>query len=343
MEHPKEVSVTISPKAIVTVVLSFIGLWLLYQLHDIIALFIIITAIVVVLSPIIKSWERYIPRTLAIIVLYVLLFFGATIITALIIPPMVSQINQLLDSLQSSAWGQTLLASDSVTQLRDTFNLTIQGHGSEGASRLLSQFQGSLSVLYTKTVGFLGGLLATVTIVITSFYLLLEEENVYTFIRNLLPFSKQEKVTHITTKVNAKMSDWLRGQLILMVIVGLANGIALAILGVPYALLLGVWAGFTELFPYLGPVIGAIPGVFLAFTALGWVKGLIALVIYIVVQQLESQFLVPKIMGKALGLSPVTIIFALLIGGKLLGVVGVLLAVPVTAVLAVIYEELRKS
>ena len=137
------------------------------------------------------------------------------------------------------------------------------------------------------------------------------------------------------------MGSWLRGQLLLMFIVGAVNGIGLAILGVPYAFLLGLWAGLTELFPYVGPVAGAIPGVFIAFTALGPVKALIALIIYIVVQQLESNFLIPKIMGRALGLSPVAVIFALLIGGKLFGFIGLLLAIPVAAVLAVVYEEWR--
>ncbi len=341
MEQPKEVSIAVSPKAIVSLVLTLLGLWLLYLIHDIITLFIVVTAVVVVLSPIIKSWERYIPRTLAIIVLYVLVFVGALAITALIIPPVLSQLSDLLGMLQNTTIaGQ--FASDSIARLHDSFNLALQGHGSEGVSQLFNQFQGSLGAVYTKTIGLLGGVVATVTVFVTSFYLLMEEKNVYAFIQNLLPFSQREKATQITDKINDKMGNWLRGQLILMIIVGLADGIGLAILGVPYALLLGLWAGFTELFPYLGPWIGGAPGVVIAFATLGWVKGLIAFAIYMVVQQLESQFLVPKIMGKALGLSPVTIIFALLIGGKLLGLVGLLIAIPVTAILSIFYEEWRK-
>jgi predicted PurR-regulated permease PerM len=147
----------------------------------------------------------------------------------------------------------------------------------------------------------------------------------------------------IMDHISAKMGNYLRGQLLLMLSIGVVIGIALAILGVPYPLLLGIWAGLMELFPYVGPVLGAVPGVFLAFTTLGMVKGLIALVIYLIVQQLENQFLAPKIMGKALGLSPVVIIFALLIGGKLFGLVGLLIAVPVAGAISVFYQEWRNG
>jgi predicted PurR-regulated permease PerM len=150
-----------------------------------------------------------------------------------------------------------------------------------------------------------------------------------------------KKANDVIDGITHKMGSWLRGQLLLMLVVGVLVAIGMAILGVPYALLLGVWAGITEFFPAIGPILGGLPGVILAFTTLGLVKGIIALVIYIVIQQLENHILVPRIMGKALGLSPVVIILSLLIGGQLLGFIGLIVAIPIAAVVSVIWEVWR--
>ena len=149
---------------------------------------------------------------------------------------------------------------------------------------------------------------------------------------------QQDKIFEVMNKIGFKMGGWLRSQFILMIIVGVADGIILMILGVPYALTLAVWGGLTEVIPYIGPWLGLIPAFIVAFT-ISPLKGLLIFIAYIIIQQLESQFLVPKIMGKAVGLSPVIIILAILIGAKLMGILGVLIAVPAAAAISVIIQE----
>jgi predicted PurR-regulated permease PerM len=335
----QQVDINIPVKTIITVVLSLLGLWVIYQIRDIVSLFLIVLILVIAFSPLIQSWERYMPRTLAIIVLYTILLFSILIISALIIPVVLNQLSSFLGYLETNFMHFGFSSDNFIEQLRSNLNLVLQGENSQALTQLFSQFRGSLGTVYSTTLGFLGGIVAVFTVLISSFYLLLEEKNVYRFIQSVVPVSKHKKIEVIIEQISQKLGNYLRGQLLLMAVVGLVTGIALAILGVPYAFLLGVWAGVMELLPYVGPVLGAVPGVFLAFTTLGVVKGMIAIVIYFLVQQIENQFLVPKIMSRALGLSPVVIIFALLIGGKLFGFLGLILAVPVAAVLSVIIQE----
>ncbi len=343
MDQAKDVKISIAPHTILSIVATLLILWILYQVRDIALLFLVVLALVVALSPIIRAWEKYLPRPIAILILYILLFFALVLISALILPPVVSQLSDFLSYLQHNFANSGYTSISAIQRFQDNVNLLLQGQGFQALGQLVTQFRGSLGAVYNTTLGFLGGIIGLITVFVSSFYLLQDENNIYQMLTSFFPERHHKKIHRIIDGISNKMGSWLRGQLLLMVIVGLADGLALGLLGVPYALLLGLWAGLTEVLPYAGPIIGALPGVILAFASLGLVKGVVAILIYLAVQQIESQFLVPKIMGRALGLSPVTIIFSLLIGGKLLGFIGVVIAIPVAAALSVIYREWRTN
>ena len=137
----------------------------------------------------------------------------------------------------------------------------------------------------------------------------------------------------------------MRAELVLMLVVGVFTYFVLLLLGIKYALLLAVIAGFLEIIPFLGPIIAAVPALFIAMTD-SWLKVLLVGIAYFLIQQAENNILVPKIMQKATGLNPIVTIVVILIGGKLGGLVGVLIAVPVAVmVMAVIdnFEILKKE
>ena len=335
MDRINDFKLIIPPKTIITILVTIFLVGILYQIRDILILFLIVVALVVTFSPIIRSWEKYIPRPLAIFLLYLLLALSVTLVGVLVLPVFFTQLRDFLFHLYETANYYGINSGDIYNQLRNL-------QGTQNFGQLLGQFRGSLGTLYSTTMGFVGGLIALFTVLVTTFYLLLEEKNLQQSITSLIPVNQHKRASNIFDKISDKMGRYLRGQVLLMLIVGVVIGVAMKILGVPYAMLLGIWAGSMELLPYVGPIVGALPGVLLAFT-LGPTYGIIALIIYFLVQQLENQFLVPKIMGHALGLSPVVIIFSLLIGGKLLGFVGLLIAVPITAALGVLYEEWRSS
>ena len=143
----------------------------------------------------------------------------------------------------------------------------------------------------------------------------------------------------VFNRMQKKLGLWLRGQLILCLVIFILTYIGLLILGVKYALIIAVIAGLTEFIPYLGPVLGAIPAVFIAFTQ-SPTLALFTAILYIIIQQIENNFLVPKIMQKAVGLNPIVSIVAIMIGFSVGGVVGALLSIPVATAGTVLVEDM---
>jgi len=274
MEKPHSVQVIIPLKTVLTLILSLLAVWVVYQVRDVLVLFLIVVAIVVAFSPIIRSWEKVMPRTLAIVLLYALLLLSLIIVGVLIIPVFLSQLRGFLLYIQDVAAFYGFNSGNIYQQIRQ-----IQG-GPQAIGQLFAQFQGSLGTLFSTTLGVVGGLVAGFTVFISSFYLLLEEKNMQTFLASIIPVSHHKQVGQVVDHISEKMGSYLRGQVLLMVSIGLIDGIAMALLGVPYALLLGLWAGIMELLPYVGPILGALPGVLLATTQMGVTKGLIVLFVF---------------------------------------------------------------
>jgi len=139
-------------------------------------------------------------------------------------------------------------------------------------------------------------------------------------------------------RIQQKIGAWARGQFILGLIIGVMCFIGLIFLLPEYALVLAIVAGLTELIPYLGPTLGAIPAVFLGFTVSPG-HGLAVLILYIIIQQLENNVVVPQVMRRQLGLNPIMIIIAMLVGARLAGIVGLILAVPVATAISVVGKD----
>ena len=322
--------IDITNSTLIRFILILLGLWFVYYIRDVFVLLFLVLIIVAGLSPTVDRWAKYITRPGAVISVFLLLFVALAAIFSLLVPPLVHQTQEFTLNLPSY-----------------TESLSRQGDGflpqfSDLIAKNLNQLSGSLSnlgqLLFSKTVGVISGVVAVITVLVLTFYLLLEEEGLKKIYRGLLPAGQHEALSETTRKIASKLGAWLRGQIFLMFVVGVFTTIGLFIVGSPYALTLGLWSGLTEVIPILGPWIGAIPGV-----AVGLVdsplQGFLTLLVYIVVQQLEGNVLVPRIMSKAVGLNPFIVILAILIGGKLYGLMGVLLSVPMAAAISVIAED----
>jgi len=314
---------------IIKVVLVILLLWFLYAVRDVVVLFFIVLVIVAALGPLVDRMSRHIPRVLAMIILSLTFLTILAAIGYLIIPPVVSQLQQLAVNLP--------YIMDKLGPLYQTLKDSVS-HYQEQLLNLSSQVITVTSGIFSTTLGFVEGLIAVITIVILSFYMLLEAKTIKGFLYSLMPAERKEQIVDVLKKIANKMGSWMRGQVTLMLVIGILDGIALMILGVPYALTLAVWGALTEVIPYVGPWLGLLPAFLIALT-ISPLKALFVLIAYILIQQLESQFLAPKIMGKAVGLSPVIIILALLCGAKLMGILGVIIAVPIAAALAVLIQE----
>ena len=181
-----------------------------------------------------------------------------------------------------------------------------------------------------------------IAIVIVSFYLSVMKRGIEGFIESVVPARHEAYVMNLWKRSEAKVGKWIQGQMLLALIVGLAVYVGLALMGVKFALLMGILAMALEIVPMVGPVLAAIPAVFLSFLQ-DPSMGLWVILFYVVVQQLENHLLVPVVLGKTTGLNPVVVIMALLIGNQLAGISGMLLSVPVATIIVEMLEDLAKQ
>src|SRR2546421_229767 len=209
----------------------------------------------------------------------------------------------------------------------------------------LPQELNNLSRFFAPAAGvafrFLGGVATVITVLFMAFYMLVEGPAIRSGFAALFPRRERAKIEEVLDQIGAKFGGWLRGQLLLGFIIGLAAWLLTSLIGLPYPVVLGVVAGITALVPMIGPTLGAVPAGFLALVQPP-VKILFVIAGYAAIQQAESNFVVPRVMRSAVGLSPLLTILALVIGGKLLGIMGALLGVPVAAALQVVVGEIAR-
>jgi predicted PurR-regulated permease PerM len=190
-----------------------------------------------------------------------------------------------------------------------------------------------------------GGIVGALTVFVIAFYYLMEKVWLRRLILLEIAPGPRERVDRIWGNVEAKVGDWLRGQLLLCLAIGMTATIGYGVLGVRFWPLLGLWAGLTEIIPIIGPWLGGVPAVIIALTQ-SWNKALLVIGFILLLQLLENTVLVPRIMRGAVGLTPLTVFVAILAGTQFLGVLGALLAIPVAAAVQVVlsdYFEARRE
>lgn len=187
-----------------------------------------------------------------------------------------------------------------------------------------------------------GGIFSLLLVFVFSFYFTMEEKGVDEFLRLVTPAQHEHYVLDLWARVKSKIELWMQGQLLLGIIVGVLTFLLLTIFGIPHALVLSVLAGTFELIPLFGPTLSALPAFGIAYAAGGISLALIALGIYVVIQQFENHLIYPLVVTKVVGVSPVMVILALAVGIKLAGFFGVLLAVPAAALIQEIAADIDK-
>jgi len=212
-----------------------------------------------------------------------------------------------------------------------------------GLSDLITGFQKVLSHFssgFVNTISAVfGGVLSFVLIVVLSFYLAVQEDGVSNFLKVITPLKNEKYIISLWKRSQKKIGYWMQGQILLGLIVGVLLYLGLTILGVKNALLLSVFAAFFEIIPLFGPVIAAIPAVLLSFADGGLTAGLLVVGLYLIIQQFENHLIYPLVVKKVVGVSPIMVILALVIGYKLAGFLGVLLSVPIAAAITEYFRD----
>ncbi|MBP9760448.1 MAG: AI-2E family transporter [Candidatus Pacebacteria bacterium] len=337
MNSSKPLQITITPGTVVSTVLILLGFWLAWYLRDL--LLVVLTAVVLASS--IESTTRRmvrwgLPRVMAVALLYLVVVLGISALFYFFVPQLVSETRNLAEAFPTY-----------LNKINVSPHDTLLGAGSGSLTDVLMQFQDMLKasssgILAAATTIF-GGLMSFALIVVLSFYFAVQDHGLDDFLRMVTPLKNQEYVLHLWTRAQHKMGRWLQGQLILSLIVGVLVYIGLLILGVPYALLLGIIAAFLELVPVFGSLLAAVPAVAVAFMDGGASLALLTIALYVVVNQLEGNLIAPLVVQKVLGISPLVVILAIIIGAQLGGFLGILIAVPVAAAVQEYVNDLQKG
>jgi predicted PurR-regulated permease PerM len=283
------------------------------------------------LAPAVKLLERVMPRFLAILLVYLIVLGALSALLYLIVSTAIVQVISLSDyvrflltpgkSGQLTPLEQTLrslgLSQSQIASARDQVIAGIEG------------FAGSVVPLLT---GLVGAVLDVILVAVLSIYLLASGSRVSDWLRRNMPDQQQGRMKLLLDTLQRVVGGYMRSQLLLCVLIGLLVGVGMQVIGVPFALLLGVLAFVLEFIPVLGTLVSGAICVLLALTK-GWVIALIVLVYFVVVHVIEGDVVGPRIVGKAIGLHPVVSLAALIAGAELFGIGGALLASPVAGVL----------
>lgn len=321
-------NIIISFRTILLTIALLGSAWLLFQIRGVILLIFVALIFALILDPLVNflqkkwKWSRFAGASLIYLVLIAFIIF----ISTFFIKPLVEQTTNLLLQLPGLLTSLEFLPG-------------VEGFDKKLSSSLLDQLTLSSGDIVKVGLGAFSNIIAIFSVLVFSFYLLLDFDKVKDSFVDFFPEKEQKKLKKLLSDIEIKLGSWLRGQLILMLLVGLATFVGLSLLRVKYALPLALLAGFLEIIPMIGPTISAVPAIIVAGTDALWL-GLATLLLYILIQQLENNFIVPKVMQKAVGFNPLVTIVALLTGGKLFGVAGALLAIPVLAISVIVVRFL---
>jgi predicted PurR-regulated permease PerM len=326
--------------------LAVILLWAAYLVRSVLLLLYISALLAVGFSPIVRLIERQkvlsvgtrrLPRWLAILVLYVAILGTITGIGFMIVPPLVDQAKQLWTAApEMTGRAQEFLIDKGLLKERLTWQEAVErAPVSEGGGQAVNTVVGAV-------FGVLGGLFGFFTILILTFYLLVEGDSLRDTFLKLFPRQRRPGLSAASRDITVKVSAWLGGQLLLALVIGTTSAIGLWLMGIPFFYVLALISAVGELIPVVGPILAAIPAVAVASTV-SMNKVLLVVVFFVVQQQFENHVLVPKIMERQVGVSAVTVIVALLIGGHLLGIAGAILAVPTAAILQVLFAQVTRE
>jgi predicted PurR-regulated permease PerM len=341
----KEIRVSITPGTVFAALFVIAGAYIFWLLRDLVLL--VLTAIVIASA--IEPWiaffiRRHIPRFVAALLVYIIVFGSVFSILYFFFPPIISDAANFLSAMPR------YLDTINVTTPFSTITNTTGVVGSQSQAQSFIQTLISLQSVFTSSsasilqlfVTFFGGIFSLVLVIVLSFYFALQDTGVDDFLRLVMPVAYEEYSVDLWKRAQKKIGLWMQGQVLLSVIVGILVYLGLLIIGIPYALLLSVFTAIAEIIPVFGSLIAGTVAVIVAYSDGGVSLGIIVAGLYVVVNQFESNLIYPLIVKKIVGIPPLLVIVALIAGYTLAGFLGVLLSVPVAAVVLELITDFDK-
>lgn len=319
--------IVISIKTILTAALMGVALYLILKLGAIIGIVFIALLITVSMEHTVSFFmeqtfmNRPLNRPLAVLLTYFVVFLSLSILLSVGFDPVITQIQKLL---------QTLSTQQKVFSLGDNLNFSL--------NEILASFVSTSGGVVIATKSIFSNAASIFSVLMLSIYMSIDWENIKKHFINIIPEKSRPTVENIFSEIEFNIGHWLRGQLILMAAIGLLSYVGLVLIGVQYPLALGIVSGLMEIVPILGPVISAVVAALVAVVD-SPIKAVFAVLVFALIQQLENNILVPKVMAQVTGFSPIIILLVLLIGSELFGIIGAVTAVPVLIITVIIIKN----
>ncbi len=341
----KHFSISITTGTLIKAIIIAVAAYFVWILRDLLLL--ILTAIVIAsaIEPGVVFFIRHrIPRLLAVLFMYLAVFGSLFTIVYFFFPPIIddaalffASVPQYIDTfnLQSSLVG----VSDATNHLNSSEESSVLSTIEVFRNAFTSGSSGVILLIST----FFGGIFSLFLVIVLSFYFAMQETGIDDFIRLITPKKHEEYAVDLWLRAKRKIGLWMQGQILLSVIVGVLVSLGLFIMGVPYALLLGIITALAELVPIFGSLVAGALAVIVAFSAGGLPLAFIVAGLFIIVNQFEANLIYPLVVKKVVGIPPLLVIIALIAGGEIAGFLGILLSVPIAAAAQEFFSDFSKS
>lgn len=338
----REQRITFSLSGLLVIVASILSLFVLWQLQSLLIILMISVVIAASIAPLVEAAERlHVPRWLGTIVVYFTLLSGLAGVGLLLGPAVASQLQRLLQGVPIYAEKLIALAQNTIATLNDNppdvfafFDVQ------QFTSWLFRSSQQLVLRSYSITRGILGGAISLILSLFISGYMVADSKTLVRSVVRLFPQPWEERLAAQVSIISIRMGSYIRGRILVSLILGMATTVGLGFLGLrDFSLGLGAIAGVTNLIPFIGPVLGAIPALVVAIAAGGW-KFLWVLLFFVVIQNIETYILDPLLVGSSVGLHPLYQLLAVVGGTQILGILGALIVPPWVAGAAALIENL---
>ncbi len=358
VNEDKRIKINVRKVFFVLIFITFI--YLIYKilnkysfLSSLFGMFIFSVIMAYLFNPIVNFFEkRKIRRSLGILIVYAIILGVIVILSLTIIPNITKEAKKLMEILPL----YLNRIFDFLNNIYDRYYSSIyslppqlQGveqavmDSAENIGNILSE---SIKKITNSMMNILPKITSIILVPIFTFYLILDKDSIKNKIYITVPKDKRQDFSRLSKEIDKALGEFIRGRVIVAIFIGVSTTIALLILKIPFGLVIGLIAGIADIIPYFGPVIGIIPAVIFALLD-SPLKALWVIIIFTVIQQIENDLITPKIIGESIGIHPITVIVSLIIGGEIMGIWGMVLAVPAVAVGKIVFsffmEKLNKN
>jgi len=335
----KNLTINITNATIFKAILLVLLFVFLYIIRDLLVVVLFSMVIASGVEPL-AVWfqKKKIPRIPAVVFIYLIIFIFLGVLFYLIVPVIFSEFSSFASrvTLYLETPSQIKILQGFLSDLPISISRILH----DLSVRSVDYISGFTDNFFHAVAKIFGGALSFILIIILSFYLSVQEKGIENFISVVAPLRYENYIFNLWARSRNKIGRWLQGEILLGVIVGVLTFLGLTILGVDYALTFALLAGFFELIPIFGPILSSIPPIMITL-AQNPVLSIKIAILYIIIQQFENHLIYPLVVRKVVGIPPIMTILALIIGGKLAGFMGIVLAVPILTVIVEIFNDIE--